>query len=360
MPIAMAARLAGYDIHVATPPGEAAAEITAQGFTHHVLSISRSGRNPAKELVSFMRLRRLLTKIGPDLLHLVTIKPVLYGGLAARGTGVRGVIAAVSGLGTVFTAGDVEHRVVRRLVRILYRLALRGRNVLVICQNRGDEEQLMEMGAVDEGRTRLIPGSGVDLAAFPFSEEPPGRAVVTMTARLLRDKGVEEFVEAARLLKMRGADVEFRLVGSPDPGNPTSIASEQLERWQREASVTVLGYRNDVAEQYSASHVICLPSYGEGLPKSLIEAAACGRPVVTTDTPGCRAAVEPGLTGLLVPVGDTRALADAIQRLLENPTERRLMGRKGRELAEREFAIHKIVAAHLAVYRELEERAGVA
>jgi glycosyltransferase involved in cell wall biosynthesis len=175
-----------------------------------------------------------------------------------------------------------------------------------------------------------------------------------MAARLLRDKGVVEFVGAARLLADRGVVVKSRLIGSPDPGNPTTITQDELSAWQAEGLVELPGYLSDIPEQYAQSHIVCLPSYREGLPKSLVEAAACGRPVVTTDVPGCRDAIEPGETGILVPARDATALADAIQELVESPEQRRAMGLAGRELAEREFAIERIVDQHLAIYRELE------
>ncbi|PPK51356.1 glycosyl transferase family 1 [Marinobacter persicus] len=176
-----------------------------------------------------------------------------------------------------------------------------------------------------------------------------------MAARLLRDKGVFEFVRAAEILKNeRGVDVDFRLIGSPDPGNPTSATEEDLVNWKQGNDVTLLGYRSDIADQYGAANIVCLPSYyGEGLPKSLVEAAACGRAVVTTDHPGCRDAIKPGESGVLVPVKDPVALADAIQSLLEDSGLRMQMGRSGRELAEKEFAIEKIVDQHMQIYRDL-------
>jgi glycosyltransferase involved in cell wall biosynthesis len=175
-----------------------------------------------------------------------------------------------------------------------------------------------------------------------------------MAARLLRDKGVYVFVESARLLKSRGVEVVMRLIGSPDPGNPTSVVQSELDGWSAEGVVELLGYRSDIAEQYAVANIVCLPShYGEGLPKTLVEAAACGRAVITTNHPGCRDAIEPEVTGVLVPVKSAHSLADAIQLLIETPERRLHMGKAGRELAEQAFSIDRIVEQHLVIYKEL-------
>ena len=354
LPIALAAKQAGYEVHLATSGGDSVKRITELGLFHHAVPLTRSGRNPVREWRAAISLFRLMRQIKPSLVHLVTIKPVLFGGLAARLAGVPAAVAAVSGLGTVFLARGKVAQLVRWCVGILYRLALGHKNMAVIFQNPDDRDALMGIGAVRWAQVRIIRGSGVDLASCPCRPEPNGMPVVTMAARLLRDKGVEEFVEAARLVKAQGLAVRFQLIGSPDPGNPTSITADELARWKEEGVLELPGYRDDIPEQYASSHIVCLPSYREGLPKSLVEAAACGRAVVTTDVPGCRDAIEPGNTGVLVPVRNAQALANAIQDLVENPHRRRALGIAGRELAEQAFAIEKIVGAHLAIYRELE------
>lgn len=353
LPLAIAARNAGFTVHVATGPGSACQEITELGFEHHLLPISRSGRNPLAELRTLWGLYRLMRTISPDLVHLVTIKPVLYGGLMARFSGVPAMVAAISGLGTVFVDRDQRRSWIRSGVEWLYRLALGHPNAKVIFQNPDDRAALTDMGAVSKDKTALIRGSGVSLASCPMRTEPEGVPVVTFAARLLEDKGVREFVEAARVLKERGVVARFWLAGSPDPGNLTSISEKELSHWGKDGCVEILGYRSDIPNLFANSNIVALPSYREGLPKALVEAAACGRAVVTTDVPGCRDAIEPESTGLLVPVRDAPALADAIQFLIENPERRKQMGASGRALAEREFAIEKVVDAHLAIYQEL-------
>lgn len=214
---------------------------------------------------------------------------------------------------------------------------------------------LIREGGLREEKTEIVRGSGVDLEGYACHPERPGNPVVVMAGRLLRDKGIEEFIEAGRMLAARGVQARFLIVGDPDPGNPSSVSVEQVARWKAEGVAEFLGFRRDIARIFRESHLVALPSYREGLPKVLIEAAACGRAVVTTDVPGCRDAIEDGVTGLLVPVRDAGALADALQRLIENPEERRAMGRAGRDLAEREFAIENVVDAHVAIYDELLE-----
>jgi len=355
LPLAMAARDAGYRVHVATGPGSGSAcdQVAALGFTHHLLPLSRSGRNPLAELRSLWALYRLMCKVRPDIVHLVTIKPVLYGGMMARLSGVPAVVAAVSGLGTVFVAQAGIRPHLRLGVEWLYRFALGHSNIRVVLQNPDDRAALIGMGAVRDEQAALIRGSGVSLADYPMRPEPEGVPVVTFAARLLKDKGVMEFVDAARIFKARGVAARFWLAGSPDPGNLTSISEDDVLQWNQDGLVEVLGYQGDIPDLFANSNLIVLPSYREGLPKALIEAAACGRAVVTTDVPGCRDAIEPGKTGLLVPARDAVALADAVQSLIEDPVRRKQMGASGRALAEREFTIEKVVDAHLAIYREL-------
>lgn len=358
LPLAIAASKAGFKVHIASADGAGVQKISQFGFEHHVIDIARSGQNPLKELLSIVRIFRVFQKIRPHIVHLVTIKPVLYGGLAARLAGVDGVVAAVSGLGTVFLSQSGLAGLRKTIISFLYRQAFRQKKLAVIFQNPDDRQVLLDIGALSFDQSRLIRGSGVDLLDYPCLPEPEGTPVVVMAARLLRDKGVYEYVEAVRVLRQRGINACFRLIGAPDPGNPSSIGQSQLDAWAAEGIVELLGYRSDIAQQYAAATIVCLPSYREGLPKSLVEAAACGRAVVTTDVPGCRDAIELDVSGLLVPVKNAEALADALQRLIESPALRQGMGAAGRALAEREFAIEKIVDAHLNIYQELAPPTG--
>jgi glycosyltransferase involved in cell wall biosynthesis len=264
------------------------------------------------------------------------------------------MVAAISGLGFVFLSNSLKMRMVRAVVARLYRVALGHPNSRVIFQNANDRDLLKSLGAVRDDQVVMIRGAGVDLDAYQALPEPPAPpVVVTMVARLLRDKGVQEFVQAAKLLRERGVPVTMQLVGGVDAGNPTSATPEEVEGWRRDGAVQALGERSDIPELLAACHIAVLPSYREGLPKSLIEAAACARAVVTTDVPGCRDAIEPNETGLLVPVRDAQSLADAIERLALDAPLRQAMGAAGRQLAEREFNIERVAQIHVELYDAL-------
>lgn len=353
LPLALAAKETGYEVHVVTAAGPDVQRIKSYGFIHHVVPFARSGQNPFAELKTLMQMVSLFRHIKPDLVHLITIKPVLYGGIAARFSGVKSVVAAVSGLGTVFLANSKLAKLRTWLVIRFYTIAFNHKRLTVIFQNPDDRDALLSQCCLKLNQTRMIRGSGVALADYPYKPEPEGRLIVVMAARLLRDKGVIEYIDAAKILHQRGLDVEMRLIGSVDLGNPSTVSQFELEQWQDEGNIVLMGYRKDIAAQYAAANIICLPSYREGLPKSLVEAAACGRAVITSDVPGCRDAITPDVTGLLVPVKNSSALADAIQKLANEPDLRHAMGQAGRKLAEEVFAIEKIVAQHMEIYQTL-------
>ena len=354
LPLAVAAKEAGYEVHVATADGPEIEAVKENGFVHHVIPFTRRGQNPLKELLTFLLLFKLFLIIKPTLVHLVTIKPVLYGGIAARIAGIQHVVSAVTGLGTVFNSVSMLSAIRLRLVKILYREAFKQKHLAVIFQNHDDKKVLSDLRVFEPRQAHIIPGSGVAMAQYPILPEPEGIPVVAMAARLLKDKGVLEFFNASKILKNQGHLVIMRLIGSPDPGNPSSLTQKELGHLAAEAEVELLGYRDDIAEQYAASNIVCLPSYfGEGLPKSLVEAAACGRAVITTNHPGCKEAIIPNLTGLLVPPRDPVALADAIYELIKYPERRKRMGLAGRILAEDKFKIERIVKQHIDIYKKL-------
>ncbi len=352
LPVAQAARAAGYEVHLATRAGAAVRDIQALGFAHHVLPLSRSGRNPLAELRLLWALWRLMRRLRPDIVHAVTIKPVLYGGLAARLGGAPAFVAAVSGLGHVFVE-DGRRTFLRRAVTALYRRALGHRHSRVIFQNPVDQATLTTVGALRPDQAVLIPGSGVDLAQFHEAPELPGPVIIVCVSRMLAEKGIAEFVAAARQLRAQRPQVHCWLAGAPDPGNPSAIREAQLRDWDRAGWVRWLGQCDDVAALYHQAHIAVLASYREGLPRSLVEAAACGRAIVTTDVPGCRDAVQAGVTGVLVPARDSDALARALLALVDDPARRQAMGRAGRRLAEQRFGIDGVVARHLALYDSL-------
>lgn len=353
LPIAVEAQEQGYTIHVATRAGEAVSEILDKGFIHHELSLSRNGSSVLTELSSLLDIWKLINNVKPDVLHLVTIKPVLYGGIASRFTSVKKVVAAVSGLGTLFLAEGTRADLKRKVGIGLYRLALRSKKTTVILQNPDDKQLLIDLKAVKAEQTTLIRGSGIDLSTFQaLPENLTDTPIVTFAARLLFDKGLAEYVDAIKLLNKKGIVANYQIVGDLDSGNNTSATEKDIEEWKTIPNLVVLGYQEDMSTVFKDSNIVVLPSYREGLPKVLIEAAACGRAVITTDVPGCRDAIEENKTGLLVPVKDSKELASAIEKLVTDTELRVEMGIAGRQLAEREFAIEKVIEKHLSIYQQ--------
>lgn len=353
LPVAQAAQEVGFDIHVAAPEGPTTSAIVDEGFTYHPVPLTRKGVNPWQELGSIVALVRLYRKLQPDIVHHVTIKPVLYGGIAARLAQVPAVVNAVTGLGYVFIARGFKASLLRSAVKLGYKVALGHRNQRVIFQNPDDSALFLDAGIVAVRDTVLIKGSGVDTSIFTPLPEVRGMPFVVLASRMLWDKGVGEFVEAARMLRAKGVHARFALVGDTDPGNPAAVPVTQLETWKKTGNVEWYGKRDDMLAIFSKAHVVCLPSYREGLPRVLIEAAACGRVIVATDTPGCREIVRHRENGLLVPVRNSKALADALQKLIDDPELRARMGARGREIAVAEFAQDRVVTETLAVYQEL-------
>lgn len=353
LPLALAAQNEGFDIHVATPLSDDVEKIRRGGFIFHPIPLTRRGAHLGEEMESMMALYRLYRKIKPDLLHLVTIKPVLYGGIAARLAGVPAVVSAITGLGYVFIARGFKAFLLRTIVKRAYRFALGHSNGRVIFQNPDDRSSFSISKLVDTGQTVLIKGSGVDMTQFSPVPEPPSAPLVVFASRMLWDKGVGEFVDAARRLCNMGIKAHFVLVGDTDSGNPAAVPKSQLERWQQSGVLEWWGPQIEMSLVFAKAHIVCLPSYREGLPKVLIEAAASGLPIVTTDVPGCREIVRHGENGLLVPVRDVSALVEAIQSLVEDAELRRRLGAKGREIAVAEFSIERVVSETLNVYRQL-------
>lgn len=357
LPIALEAQRQGYQVHIATGLTDKLDELQRHGLVVHPLALDRSNTGLGNAWRTIVELWKVFRTVRPDVVHLVTIKPVLLGGLVARLAGVPAVMVAVSGLGFVFMARGAKPAVRRWLVGALYRVALGHRNLKVIFQNPDDRASLTKLAHLPDSKIAMIRGSGVELTQYSGTPLPLGVPVVLLAARLLADKGVREFVQAARLLKQQGVSARFCLVGSIDPANPASLADAELTQWASEGVVELWGQRSDMPRVLAAAQVVVLPSYyGEGLPKVLIEAAACGRAVVTTDHPGCRDAIDPGVTGLLVPVRNAEALADALKGLINDPARCQAMGNAGRALAEQAFDVRQVVAAHLRIYQELIEK----
>lgn len=353
LPIALAAKEAGAEVIVAAGDTGKGEEIKKHGLSFIPLPFSRKSTNPFGEACTLFALMQLYRKIKPDLIHHVSIKPVIYGSIAARVLRNVPVVNAIPGLGFVFSSPKAS-RVLRFIVRLAYRLALGYPNSKTIFQNADDMHQFIEESLVQVEKTILIRGSGVNCNLFRPTPIPSGSPVVLLASRMLWDKGIGDFVEAARLLHHSHPEVRFVLVGQIDEGNPTSIPLETLSGWINEGIVEWWGQREDMPHVLSQAHMVVLPSfYGEGLPKILLEAAASARPIIATDIPGCREIVRHGVNGILVPPRDVQALANAISELLSAPKLMRYMGAAGRVIAEEEFAEEIVIAQTLELYRKL-------
>jgi len=351
--LAQEASARGYEPVVACGRSSGEAALCEYGIRCRTFALSRSGLNPIRDLNTFVALLRIYRDEKPDIVHHVTIKPVIYGTLASRLAHVPAVVNAIPGMGFVFTQRGFTASVVRNLVNLLYRIALVHGNMRFIFQNREDLQNFVEHTVIPEPQTYLIRGSGIDLNDFPYTPEPPGPVTFVLLARMLSDKGIREFVEAARRVRSSQPQWRFVLVGGVDPGNPSSLTEAELEAWNAEGVVEWLGHRSDVPAILAGAHVVCLPSYREGLPKSLLEASAIGRPMIASNVPGCREVVRDGITGLLVEPRDAVALADAMLRLGLDPTLRARLGRAARERAEALYSIEDVVRDTFLIYDEL-------
>ena len=353
LPPARAAQAAGYDIVVATRVGSRGADISAEGFKLIPIDLQRRSRNPFRELTAIAQIVKIYLQERPDVVHHVALKPVLYGSLAACLVRGPAVVNALAGMGFLFSSSSRLASVLRAVVSRFFSVLLNaGRNLLIL-QNPDDETMLVEGGLVAAKRVRLIRGSGVDIQRFASSPEAETTPVVMLPSRMLWDKGVGEFVEAAQLMRTRGSAARFVLVGNGDPDNPASISEGQLKVWHDSGVVESWGHCGDMPATLAQAHIVCLPSYREGLPKVLLEAAACGKPLIATDAPGCREIVRHGENGLLVPLRDAAGLANAIECLLGDANLRHVMGQNGRRIVELEFSEAKVAQQTLAVYREL-------
>ena len=347
-------RAQGEDVVLVSPSGSYAEQIQADGFRWLAWEVGRKSVNPFGELSAMAGLVKIYRAEKPDLVHLHTIKPVLYGSLAARLLGRPAVLRSITGRGYVFLSADAKARALRPLVKAIYRLALGGRGTTVF-ENQNDRQYFVDEGIVTTQHSRVIAGVGVDMDYFLPQPEPTGIPVIVLASRMLWDKGVGDFVDAARLLRGRGVDSHFVLVGQPDAGNPASISVAQLEKWNAEGVVTWRGFQSDMRAVFAGSHIVALPSFGEGLPTVLLEAASSGRPIVTTDVSGCRDVVSDGANGLVVAPRDPSALADALQRLIGDSEARRVMGQAGRELVAAKFSNAIVHRETYQAYRELVE-----
>jgi glycosyltransferase involved in cell wall biosynthesis len=352
--LAVAAKEAGYDVAVATRVTKAGEIIRDAGLRLIPIEFSRSSIALGTEFKTLLSLIRLYREEVPDIVHHVALKPVVYGSIAARVAGLHGVVNALIGLGYVFSSSEPKARALRPLIRRLLRTSLNTPNSRLIVQNMDDYALFTGEQLISADRVRLIRGSGVDPTRYPQCDPVgTGIPVVVLPARMLRDKGVLEFVEAARRLRSKGVNARFVLCGEPDPLNPASLSDAQLQSFVEEGVVEYWGWQNDMRKVWKAANIACLPSYREGLPKALLEAAASGLPLIAADVPGCREITRPGVNGWLVPARDANALADALHEAITREDLRVRYGARAREIVESELSLAMVVKRTLNLYQEL-------
>jgi len=350
---AVAAQEAGYNVGISAHCGEKQAMLESAGFMLYPHNISRSGTNPFIEIRNLLAMVKLFRKSQPDIIHLIALKPIVIGAIAARIYGKAQVVCAPIGMGYLFSSNDRKARLLQPIIRFMLRRILKLRNTHVIIENEEDSQSLVSGSFVRKSNIEVIKGAGVDLSLYKATPENIETQVVTMFARVLRDKGVLDFVEAAKLVHNEFPNAVFQLVGDCDPGNPTSFSEKEVRSWETAGSIKWLGYRTDVPELLATSNIVCLPSYREGLPKTLIEACAAQRAIVATDVTGCREVLSHGSNGLLTPVRNPQKLAEAISQLLRDPVQRAAFAKNGRVRAETEFASPIVIEQTLAVYKKV-------
>jgi glycosyltransferase involved in cell wall biosynthesis len=349
---AIAAQRSGYEVTVVTHVTNHGDKINSHGLNLISVKLVRRGMNPLHELRLIWTLIRIFKSVQPELVHNIALKPIFYGSLAAFLARVPFIVNAPVGMGFIFSSQKWQATFFRPFVLFAYHLFLNPVNSCVIFENPDDLHMMTSLGAVSADRSILIRGAGVDLDLFSPRPEPDGVPVVILAARMLWDKGVGEFVEASRILQKDGIQCRMVLVGDPDEGNPASIKEQILRHWQSEGAVEWWGHQDNMTEMFAQSNIVVLPSYREGLPKVLLEAASCGRAIIATDVPGCREIVHHNKNGFLVPPRDSTFLADAIKKLIENPDLRTSMGVRGREIVRNEFSEEIVIEQTMALYKE--------
>ena len=357
LPLIRDLRDRGYRVALVAPHDPYTALLQEEGFTVHSWLVARSSVNPLAEAYALVDLLRIYRREQPDLVHHFTIKACLYGTIAAKGARVYRVINAVTGLGHLFLGTRKRNRLLRQAIKPLYRATFKARRSTVVFQNAADQEKLIQLGVTDGERARLIRGSGVDIERFCPNEDSAGRfhdpLQILFPSRLIHEKGTSELLQACRRLWSQGIAMELLVAGVLDSGNRSALSESELSELQGDSRIRCLGHVADMQALYAAIDIVVLPSWREGLSRALIEAAAMERPIITTDVPGCHDVVDHGISGLLVPLRDSRAIELAVRLLIENPDLARRFGKAARQKVVAEFQVSLVNQSTLAQYERL-------
>jgi len=352
--LAEAAIRLGYEVAVVTRVTKYRDMLEASGLKVFHWRLQRRSLNPISELISIFHLWKILTSFEPDIIHAVAQKPVIYAGLVMKFSKKAKFVAALGGVGFIFTGKNIKANLLKPIVKSCLRFVLRDPASKLILQNADNVQTIVDLSIVDKNRITLIKGAGVEIRKFQPSLIPKGPPMVILPARMLWDKGVAEFVRVAGRIKARGIEAHFVLVGDVDIHNPASISQKQVDQWVQQGAVEHWNRRDDMDQIYQQASIVCLPSYNEGLPKVLLEAASCARPTVAFNVPGCREIVRNGTNGFLVSFGDEVALEKAIVTLISDRSLCAKMGAKGREIVEQAFSSEIINAQTFAIWSEAQ------
>lgn len=351
--IGLSAIKQGYRFVICAPANQAQENLEEMGFEFIALDFKRKNKNPFKELIIFFSLARIINELKPDILHLVTIKPIIYGGILSRLFSNKPTLIAFPGLGFLYT-NKLLKNLLKPFLKTTYKYIFNNPNQKIIFHNKTDSKEMMGLVDIEKDKINFTYGSGVDLEEFNFSKLRKSDPIVFLFAsRFLKDKGIEELYAAAEYLNEGNNNFDFRFIGAADPGNPSSVSSNTLKKWRESGYVTILPFREDVYEEIKNCHVAVLPSYREGMPKFLLEASSVGRAIITTNAPGCDECVKEGHNGFKVPIKDYKLLAMAIKKIGSDIERLATMGENSRSLAEKNYSIEAVINKHLEIYNKL-------
>ena len=342
----------GYEVHIGTEFTKYEKDFVKLGFKTHKINFYRNSFNFLKGIHSIIQIFFLLKRIKPDILHLISLKPIIFGGLISFVSPVKYLILSVTGLGSMFIDNNYFSKIRKTIFNFLFKLIFLFPNLKVILQNNDDLNYLVKNSKLKKKDVEIIRGSGINLNLFRYSKIPKGTFTILMASRIIRDKGIFEYIEAIKYLKKIKFNAKFMLIGDIDTENPSAIPNSLIKKWERKKLIKYLTHQIDIKKYIKKSSLVVLPSYREGFPKILMEAAACGRAVITTNAPGCRDAVINYITGIKVPVKNSYAIANAILNISKKRNLLKKMGKRARLHAEKNFDINDVVSKHLYIYKK--------
>ena len=355
LPIAKQLLLDGYDVHIATQFTRYKKTLLKMGFNTHDINFNKNSVNLLKAILPIFQIFFLIRKIKPTIIHLISLKPIIFGGFVTLISPINSMVISITGLGSMFLKKGIFYKIRENMFNLFYRIIFLFPNLKVILQNRSDLNYLIKNAKLKKNKTEIIRGSGVDLKSLKFSEIPKREPIIVMASRIIADKGIFEYIKSIQYLKKHNFEGKFYLVGDIDHKNPSAIKKSTVNYWHKKKIIIYVKHQKKISTFLKKSTIIVLPSYREGFPKILMEAAACGRPVITTNVPGCKDAIIKNVTGILVPPKNHILLAKAIKNLCDNRKRLEIIGKAARKHALKNFDINNVVSQHLYIYKTLQD-----